>query len=158
MHGLPQLTSATHSTSLVTHDSASPRWRLVRKGIAPAFATANMKCAALLAPEAGVLLAKAPADPLFNCACRKEFPKFVEIGQQVCKRRFGTFMQALVRGNGGLHWQQCLQRGSHAHWPPRVQLVTALKALGPEAVVDVDLAAQRESLVRQQQRVLPWQG
>ena len=38
------------------------------------------------------------------------------------------------------------------------RLIQALKLLGPEAVVDMDLAAQRESLVRQQQRVLPMAG
>ena len=40
-----QLTSASHRSSLVTHDSASALWRLVRKGIAPAFATNNIKWA-----------------------------------------------------------------------------------------------------------------
>ncbi|KAK9819280.1 hypothetical protein WJX81_006108 [Elliptochloris bilobata] len=74
------LTSASHRSSLVTHDTNSALWRLVRKGIAPAFATNNIK---------------------------KEFPRVVEIGQQ---------------------------------------LVRQLHACGPEAVVDMDLAAQRESL------------
>lgn len=86
-----QLTSASHRTSLVTHDTASALWRLVRKGVAPAFATNNMKWA----PPGVVLsfLFSSRMLPLGNSRmtkgtlhARKEFPRFVEIGQQVCSR------------------------------------------------------------------------
>ncbi len=85
---------------------------------------------------------------MFNCACRKEFPKFVEIGQQVCIRLWKLHAGFDQPKRRPALTGMSASRSLTTYRPPWVQLVTALKALGPEAVVDVDLAAQRESLVR----------
>ena len=62
----------------------------------------------------------------------------MEIGQQVCS------LCALK-----LRMSCCVNHAARLNWRPLPQLVDELRACGPGAAVDMDLAAQRESLVRQ---------
>ncbi len=114
-----QISNRARLPNLLTQSSKSPQWRLVRKGIAPAFSLQNMR----RAPAAGPAPAPAPA-----------MTRHVRLGCLCCFTAMGRRRARSLRTG----------YGSVAEVVG--ELVGALRTADSAAVLDMDDLCQRESL------------